>query len=881
MKNWFIKRKNELLIFFGIIVCKFLFFFVAADYGINPDRIGDLIAPTKLAGLDWDLLIQKVYYYGYGFKWLYAPFFALTDNPDIIYYGILSFYNVLYAFLGVMIYHLEVKYLKIQSKAVAVLLAVFMGILMPADMKSEPSLYIMGWVIFFIIAKAISIKDSKSKIIYGIILAVGLSYCLTLHERMVTIIIGFCIVVVLYRFVFKEWFVNPFVYFPTQLVLYKVVNWCNDLYRAYFWHTSDVKNSDVIPEDASLYFFKSLEGFRIAVKCIWSNFMTLGTQTYGLAWLAVAFLLLSIAAICKKQFSKETDTVDRILFTFIWLGGICVAIVMAGLVMRWGIQVYNGEVYGYKGFVYGRYYVNFAYPAILAVIVWLISHPVKKSQIIFFWCCVLLLSAGFLFKIFPTLELANQMCIPTERISTTSIEWILFEYILKSKSVKFNLFLNLIVIFGFLAAVSWKLLRGRRIDRTISCIMGVVIFFVIMGNTDHFQFAKPSVIFSGGAYEGTYEFFKDMEAKGISVKDKTIYSDTAPWPLQYELNRYRISYLLEQVDDSDDGIIVSCNVMDGVKEHIAWKDYYYVNVTDFVKMYFRDNGLADTLKEKGYEVTPCTDGVVIEIPGLSDSFEFVVSNDLQLIVPDDEVGDEYKELVAQRRQELTGATGTYASDLWLDMAKKIDGENADLVVFAGDMVDYASKTNIQLLKQGMDLIREPIVYIRSDHDYSRHYTADALSENEVDTLQSELLENPDLWDIEYPEFILLGINNSWQDISKETLSKIKNIVGKNKPIVVITHVPYDSPIDSSLREASYANRNHYNMWGVGDRYEPDENTAAFMELLYDENSPVVAVIAAHLHFPYEVNLSSKVKEYICAPSYEGTYTKVRLVRAKG
>ena len=104
---------------------------------------------------------------------------------------------------------------------------------------------------------------------------------------------------------------------------------------------------------------------------------------------------------------------------------------------------------------------------------------------------------------------------------------------------------------------------------------------------------------------------------------------------------------------------------------------------------------------------------------------------------------------------------------------------------------------------------------------------------------------------------------------------------KNKPVVVITHVPYDSPVDGSLREASYANRNNYNMWGVGDRYEPDENTAAFMELLYDENSPVVAVIAAHLHFPYEVNLSSKVKEYICAPSYEGTYTRVRLVGAKG
>lgn len=211
------------------------------------------------------------------------------------------------------------------------------------------------------------------------------------------------------------------------------------------------------------------------------------------------------------------------------------------------------------------------------------------------------------------------------------------------------------------------------------------------------------------------------------------------------------------------------------------------------------------------------------------------------------------------------------------MAKKIEKENTDLVVFAGDMVDYASRANISLLSQGMELIHKPLVYIRSDHDYSRHYTADALSEKEVEDLQSQLGECPDFWKQEYPEFIMLGINYSWENISKKTLNGIKDVMRKNKPVIVITHVPFDSPVDNSLREASYANRNNYNMWGVGDRYEPDENTAAFMKMIYDEKSPVVAVVAAHLHFPYEVALSSKTKEYICAPSYEGVYTRFRLV----
>lgn len=877
MVEWLNKRKNYIFVFVFIIVSKMLFFLIDADYGINADRIGDLIAPTNIAGLDWGLLISHVNYYGYGFKWIFAPFFLLTDNPDFIYYGILSLCNVLFALTGMMIYHLEIKYLKVADQRIAVLLAVFMGILQPADMKSEPSLYMMGWIITFMIAKAITKQDAGYKIKSAVMLAIALAYCMTLHERMLAIILGFCIVLLVYRVVFKEWFVNPFVYYPSQMIFYFVVNLCNDLYRNHFWQTTDVKNSNVIPEDSTLYFMQGLEGFKIAVKCIWSNFVTLGTQTYGLGWIAVAFFFFSVIAFCKKRLNKNTSIVDKILVTFVWMGVICIAIIIAGLVMRWGMQVYQGELYGYKGFVYGRYYVNFAYPAILAIMIWMLGHNVKRYQIVCFWGAVTALIVGFLYKIFPVLEEANGICLPNERISTTSIEWILFGNIFENESVRFNLYINLVVIGVILLVVSWKLFTRKRTNHTIHFVLLTVTFFVFMTNTNSFHFAKPSVIFSGGAYEGTYEFFKNMENNNINLQKDTIYTDCGPWTLQYELNRYHVTYVWEEIGKTEDVLFVTCNPMEMTKEYIPWNDYYCLKITDTVTMYFMDKELAQQLEPLGYEIEHYEEDTVIEIPGLSRDYEFIVVNDLHLIVPNEEVGQEYTSLVESRMPEFTDKDGKKSSEIWMDMAKQIDNENADLVIFAGDMIDYVSTSNVDLLKRGMNTIDEPILYIRSDHDYSRHYTGEALSQEDALQLQLSLTDDPDVWTVEYDDMLILGINKSFENISKEMLKEIQEAFKKKKPILIVTHVPYDSPVDKSLRAASFSGRGIYNLWGLGNRYVPDENTTMLMEMIYDKDSPVVAVIAAHLHFPYQTPLSDHVQEYVCVPSYTGEYTKIKLV----
>ena len=67
------------------------------------------------------------------------------------------------------------------------------------------------------------------------------------------------------------------------------------------------------------------------------------------------------------------------------------------------------------------------------------------------------------------------------------------------------------------------------------------------------------------------------------------------------------------------------------------------------------------------------------------------------------------------------------------------------------------------------------------------------------------------------------------------------------------------------------------LWGYDCLYQPAEDaTAIFLEMLYDAQSPVKAVLSGHLHFKYTVPLTEQLMEYVFAPSYAGNIAKIRV-----
>lgn len=60
------------------------------------------------------------------------------------------------------------------------------------------------------------------------------------------------------------------------------------------------------------------------------------------------------------------------------------------------------------------------------------------------------------------------------------------------------------------------------------------------------------------------------------------------------------------------------------------------------------------------------------------------------------------------------------------------------------------------------------------------------------------------------------------------------------------------------------------LWGTDCFYSPDEVTQQFLDMVFAEDSPVVAVIGAHLHFVYDDQLTEKIPQYVFDASFKGT-----------
>ena len=119
--------------------------------------------------------------------------------------------------------------------------------------------------------------------------------------------------------------------------------------------------------------------------------------------------------------------------------------------------------------------------------------------------------------------------------------------------------------------------------------------------------------------------------------------------------------------------------------------------------------------------------------------------------------------------------------------------------------------------------------------------------------------------MEYENFIILGIDNSNNQVSEDELLAVKTASEKGKPIVIVMHVPL-AVGDLAEKAAEF--------WGspivIGDgAIEPSDVTKEFIELLTAEGSPVVALLDGHLHFSHTGEWSNGVSQYVADGGYKG------------
>lgn len=263
--------------------------------------------------------------------------------------------------------------------------------------------------------------------------------------------------------------------------------------------------------------------------------------------------------------------------------------------------------------------------------------------------------------------------------------------------------------------------------------------------------------------------------------------------------------------------------------------------------------------------------IVIDLPKVSSEYTLAVINDVHLWVEDDEISKEQKDHVHERVESFLDGSGKTSAERFAAKMKALAGEKIDGLILNADIVDQMSAANLKYVCNALDLCKTDYMYLRSDHDLAFEWLS-MDSENWADIVEcgSNYALDEAFYELEYEEFIVLGINSSHESIGEETLGQIKKVFAKGKPIILFSHVPYAFSDMEAYKDIPKAD-GRYKVWGKTRDcyYVADGPMAEYLEMVTADDSPVVAVFAAHLHGAYEGKINDKITEYVLPPFYEG------------
>ncbi|MGI6093932.1 MAG: metallophosphoesterase [Lachnospiraceae bacterium] len=341
------------------------------------------------------------------------------------------------------------------------------------------------------------------------------------------------------------------------------------------------------------------------------------------------------------------------------------------------------------------------------------------------------------------------------------------------------------------------------------------------------------------------------------IQDTWYYFDAAGWMVIGWLNDGGTWYYLQE---------------SGAMAANTWIGNYYLGasgamaVSQWIGPYYVGN---DGAWIPGYTGIVSVNKKEIEIPGVKGEYEFAVVNDLHIIVPDGSYLSSKNQIVNARYHEFRNQYGVTSTENWPNMVKQINSYHPDGVVLNGDMIDFYSDANLESLLKGIKNLNAPIIYTRADHDLGIYYSG-SVSQEECRKKQEAGWKMQAVMIQEFEEIIIVGINNNTRQISETTLQTLKEIWEKDKPVILFLHVPLESLVNDELAGMSKIYwQNRVLLWGENSLYIPNKTTKQFLDMVYDPNSPVVAVVGAHLHFPHDGPLKRNIRQIVFDAGYKG------------
>lgn len=284
--------------------------------------------------------------------------------------------------------------------------------------------------------------------------------------------------------------------------------------------------------------------------------------------------------------------------------------------------------------------------------------------------------------------------------------------------------------------------------------------------------------------------------------------------------------------------------------------------------------------------------VPISIDGVKGSYVFLYMTDDQAIFEDREDLGWFGNTETRAFRDENGIPSGENIEHWIQYA---NDSKVDAFLTGGDMIDYGSAENIQTVQKKMSELTMPYLYTYGNHD-SYIPWENTFADTDETFLKVFKDNNCEFQSLDMGEFYVASIRDYQVDgiaqISAEALEGFQSLYKKGKPIILICHVPIYTAGAEDLRKTlqneygelvvqydagDFGTVNKSLLLGEDCGYELTPETEEFLKLLTADDSPVVAVLAGHLHAGWSGNLTDKIYEYVGQPAFlnQGALVKVQ------
>lgn len=272
--------------------------------------------------------------------------------------------------------------------------------------------------------------------------------------------------------------------------------------------------------------------------------------------------------------------------------------------------------------------------------------------------------------------------------------------------------------------------------------------------------------------------------------------------------------------------------------------------------------------------------------GLEKPLTLLHLSDTHIILAD-ERDDERKRKLAENRVHAFGVPQDEVIrnlDAALDYAKA----NCDLVVHTGDLIDFVSHPNLDILSE--KLSAEDTFFAVGNHEFSL-YVGEAKEDTAYKMQSFDRVRAASPNDLDFASRIVNGINlvavdNGYYLFTENQLERLKKELQKGLPVILLMHNPihtetlYDYMMNVRKSPCAYLTGTPEELLSCypADRREqqrPDKPTLDFIG--YIKKQPQIkAVFAGHLHFFHQDQITGTLPQFIAGGGFNNEATEYRI-----